>query len=279
MSLRFSQTFFALMVLSFFSAFVLPQRLTDLGRTQFATLLIPISRPTYLIAGAIRAHFVHEPSEDTRPAEAIEQENLILRQKVLVMAAEIDRLAQRAGEREQLGGVERLCSRFEVAGTDSDNHEGLTITGSGLSAVHVDQPVLSSGTVVDLIGRIDRVGSLAAHVILVTDAGFTVTGHFFSVSSSGAAENTNLIAIVRGQGGGNMVINTLSFETVKREAVHVGDWIVLADPRWPQLHGVRIGRVASIQRLPSQSLFAEINLAPEASLTHPSDVWVMTRRQ
>lgn len=277
MSLRFSQTFFALMVLGFFSAFVLPQRLTDLGRTQFATLLIPISRPSYLIANAIRAHFVHEPSEDTRSAETIERENLILRQKVLVMAAEIDRLAQRAGEREQLGGFERLCSRFEVAGTDSDNHEGLTITGSGLSAVHVDQPVLSSGTVVDLIGRIDRVGSLAAHVILVTDAGFTVTGHFFSVSASGAAENANLIAIVRGQGNGNMAISNLSFETVQRN-VHVGDWIVLADDRWSQLHGVRIGRVASIQRLPSQSLFAEIGLAPEASLTHLGDVWVMTHQ-
>ncbi|MGD0540927.1 MAG: rod shape-determining protein MreC [Tepidisphaeraceae bacterium] len=278
MSLRFSQTFFALMILSFFSAFVLPQRLTDLGRTQFATLLIPISRPTYLIAGAIRAHFVHEPSEDTRAAQAIEQENLVLRQKVLVMAAEIDRLEQRAGEREQLGGVERLCSRFEVAGTDSDNHEGLTITGSGLGAVHVDQPVLSSATVVDLIGRVDRVGSLTAHVILVTDAGFTVTGHFFSVSASGAEENTNLMAIVRGQGNGNMAISNLPFEIVKRN-VREGDWIVLADDRWPQLHGVRIGRVALIQRLPSQSLFAEINLAPEASLTHPSDVWVMTRRQ
>ncbi|MGD0461435.1 MAG: rod shape-determining protein MreC [Tepidisphaeraceae bacterium] len=278
MSLRFSQTFFALMVLSFFSAFVLPQRLTDLGRTQFATLLIPISRPTYIIASAIRAHFVHEPSEDTRPAQAIEQENLMLKQQNLTMAAEIDRLAQRAGERARLGGIESLCGRFEVAGTDSDNHEGLTITGSGLSAVHVDQPVLSSANVVDLIGRIDRVGSLAAHVTLVTDAGFTVTGHFFSVSAGGAAENTNLMAIVRGQGNGNMVISTLPFEIVKRN-VRVGDWIVLADDRWPQLHGVRIGRVASIRRLPSQSLFAEIGLAPETSLIHLSDVWVMTRQQ
>ena len=57
MSLRFSQTFFALLILSFFSAFVLPSRVTDLGRTQFETLLIPISRPTYRIAGAIRAYW------------------------------------------------------------------------------------------------------------------------------------------------------------------------------------------------------------------------------
>jgi cell shape-determining protein MreC len=278
MSLRFNQTFFALLALSFFSAFVLPQRLTDLGRTQFETLLIPISRPTYRIATTIRTHFVHQPIEDTRPADTIEQENLVLKQQVQLMAAEIDRLQQRANERESLGGFERLCSRFEVAGADSDNRDGLTITGSGLSTVHVNQPVLSSGTVVDLIGRIDRVGSLAAHVALVTDVGFTVTGHFFSVSAAGASENPNLIAIVRGQGYGNRVINTLPLEIVKKN-VHLGDWIVLADERWPQLHGVRIGRVDSINPLPSQSLFAEIHLEQESNLMLRNDVWVMNRQQ
>jgi cell shape-determining protein MreC len=276
MSLRFSQTFFALLILSFFSAFVLPSRVTDLGRTQFETLLIPISRPTYRIASAIHGHYAHEPLEDTRPAQTIEQENLILKQQVELMSAEIERLAQRAGERERLGGFEQLCSRFEVAGTDTDNHDGLTITGTGLSAVRVDQPVLSLGTVVDFIGRIDRVGSLAAHVTLVTDAGFNVTGHFFSVSAAGAAENTNLIAIVRGQGDGNMVISTIAYDIVQKN-VHVGDWIVLADDRWPQLHGIRIGRVSTIQRLASQSLFAEITLAPDT--TQRNDVWVMTRQQ
>jgi rod shape-determining protein MreC len=278
MSLRFSQTFFALLVLSFFSAFVLPPRLTDLGRTQFQALLIPISRPTYKIAIAIHAHFAQEAPEDTRPSQTIEKENLVLRQQVQLMSAEIDRLAQRAGERARLGGFEQYCTRYEVAGTDSDNHDGITITGSGLSAVQVGQPVLSSGTVVNLIGVIDRVGFLAAHATLVTDTGFTVTGHFFSVSTGGASENTNLIAIVRGQGYGNRVINTLSYEVVNK-AVHVGDWIVLADDRWPQLHGVRLGRIAKIEPLPSQSLFAEIHLEQEPDITLKEGVWVMTHPQ
>ncbi|HEY1923212.1 MAG TPA: rod shape-determining protein MreC [Tepidisphaeraceae bacterium] len=278
MSLRFSQTFFALLALSFFSAFVLPERLTDLGRTQFEALLIPISRPTYKIATEIHAHFVHEAPEDTRPSETIEQENLVLRQQVQLMSAEIDRLAQRANERARLGGFEQFCSRYEVAGTDADNHDGITITGSGLSAVQLGQPVLSSGTVVNLIGVVDRVGSLAAHVTMVTDTGFTVTGHFFSVSAGGASENTNLIAIVRGQGYGNRVINTLPFETAKK-SVHVGDWVVLADDRWPQLHGIRLGRVNSIDPLPSQSLFAEIKLEHEPDITLRDAVWVMTHPQ
>lgn len=278
-ALRFSQTFFALMALSFLSAFVLPPRFTDLGRTPFETLLIPISRPSYRIANAIRGHFVHESAEDTRPDQAIEQENLVLKQQVQIMSAEIERLAQRADERERLGGFESLCGRFEVAGTDSDNREGLTITGSGLSAVRVDEPVLSSGTVIDLIGRIDRVGALAAHAVLVTNAGFTVTGHFFSVSpGSGAVENKNLLPIVQGEGDGNMVIDNLSFQQLG-DSVHAGDWVVLSDNRWPQLHGVRVGRIASISPLPRQTLFAEIRLAQEPDLMHLNDVWVMTRQQ
>jgi cell shape-determining protein MreC len=278
MSLRFSQTFFALLALSFFSAFVLPPRLTDLGRTQFETLLIPISRPTYKIATEIHAHFAHETPEDTRPSQTIEQENRVLRQQVQLMSAEIDRLAQRASERARLGGFEQYCTRYEVAGTDADNHDGITITGSGLSAVQVGQPVLSSGTVVNLLGVVDRVGLMAAHVTLVTDAGFTVTGHFFSVSGGGAAENAGLMAIVRGQGFGNRVINTLAYETVKK-AVHLGDWIVLADDQWPQLHGVRLGRVALIGPLPSQSLFAQIDLEREPDITLKDGVWVMTHPQ
>jgi cell shape-determining protein MreC len=278
MSLRFSQTFFALLVLSFLSAFVLPQRLTDLGRTQFETLLIPISRPTYKIATAIHGHFAHETPEDTRPSETIAQENLVLRQQVQLMSVEIDRLAQRANERARLGGFEQYCTRYEVAGADTDNHDGITITGSGISAVQVGQPVLSSGTVVNLIGMVDRAGSLAAHVTLVTDAGFTVTGHFFSVSATGASENTNMIAIVRGQGYGNRAITTLPYEVVEK-TVHVGDWIVLADDRWPQLHGVRLGRVAKIDPLPSQSLFAEIDLEREPDITLKEGVWVMTHPQ
>jgi hypothetical protein len=278
MSLRFSQTFFALLALSFFSAFVLPPRMTDLGRTEFETLLIPISRPTYRIANLIRGRFVHAPPEDTRPAQTIAQENLILKQQVELMSAEINRLAQRAGERERLGGFQQFCSRFEVAGTDSDSHEGLTITGAGLSAVRLGQPVLSSGIVVDLIGDIDRAGSLAAHVNLVTDAGFTMTGHFFSVGATGAIENTNLIAIVRGQGNGSMAVTTLAYDAINN-VVHTGDWVVLADDRWPQLHGVRVGKVASIGKLSSQPLFAQITLEPETDLLHPNDVWVMTRQQ
>src|SRR5580692_9133554 len=164
--LRFNQTFSALMILSLLSAFVFPQRLTAVGHTQFAALLFPISRPAYRVANAIRAHFVHPEVQDSRPDQAIETENLALKEQIQRMGAQMDMLEQRAGERASLGGFESFCNRYEVTGTDGDNRDGLTLGGSSFESVRNSQPVLSSGTVVDLIGRIDNVGLLSAHVSL-----------------------------------------------------------------------------------------------------------------
>ena len=266
------------MILSLLSAFVFPRRMTDVGHSQFAALLIPISRPSYRIANAIRAHFVQPVTEDSRPDQAIATENLALKEQIQRMTAQIDKLQQRAGERASLGGFETFCQRFEVTGTDGDNRDGLTIGGLSFNSVRLGQPVLSSGTVVDLIGRVDNVGMLSAHVSLITDAGFAVTGHFVSYSAAGAQENKTLQAIVRGRGAGRLMIDTLPLSDV-RGSVNVGDWVVLSDDTWPRaLQGVRIGRITSIQPSPKQSLFAEIQLASESSLLHLNDVWVMTHQ-
>jgi rod shape-determining protein MreC len=275
---RFNQVFFGLMALSFLCAFVLPPKLTDIGRTQFSALLIPLSRPSYRLANAIRNHFQPPQAQDTRPVETIEQENVALKQQIQRLSSEIEQLRRRAGERESLGNLESLCERFSVTGADGDNREGLTIGGI-LGDVRINQPVLSSGTVVDVIGRINREGSVAAHVQLVTDAGFTVTGHFVSYSlASGAQENGDLLAIARGHGGGAMEIDNLFMEDVRKAHVQMGDWVVLRDETWPAaVQGVRIGRVASIEPLNKENLFAEIKLAPETSLMYLNDVWVMTR--
>lgn len=267
------------MMLSLLSAFALPRRATDLNGTSLQTLLIPISRPTYRIANAIRGHFETPAIEDTRDTRDIERENLALKQQIQAMSNEIDHLQQRARERDSLGGFEAFCDRFEVTAADTGVHEAITITGSGISNLRTDQAVLSSGSVIALIGRISRAGEMAAQVRLVTDPGFTVTGHFVTYSAaSGAVENKDLTAIVTGRGKGSMVIDNLSMDDVRR--LQPGDWVVLSDDAWPHdLQGVRIGKIASIEPLPSQTLFADIRLAPEQNLTHLNDVWVMTHQR
>jgi cell shape-determining protein MreC len=279
---QFNQVFILLLLLSFLSAFVLPRRMTDLGRMQLQTLLIPLSSPTYHLANAVRNHFQPHALEDTRPMQTIAQENLALKQQIQQMSAAIEDLKQRVGERESLGGFETYCTRFEVTGADSDNREGLIIAGAGFTALNVDQPVpvLSSGVVIDLIGRITAVGPLAARVRLITDAGFTVTAHFKSYSQPGGfRENPNLLAIVKGRGKGEMSIQNLFIKDVRDTKLAPGDWVVLSDDTWPRsLQGIRIGRIASIEPLPQQSLFADIRLAPEQDLMHLNDVWVMLRQ-
>jgi cell shape-determining protein MreC len=279
---KFQQVFFGLMMLSLLSAFALPRRATDLNGTSLETLLIPISRPTYRIANAIRGRFAAQPIEDTRDSRDIERENLALKQQIQAMAGEIDHLQQRAGERASLGGFEAFCDRFEVTAADSGVHDAITITGSGISGLRVDQPVLSSGSVIALIGQISRAGEMTAQVRLVTDPGFPgFTARFVQYSAAnGARENTNLLAIVTGRGEGKMVIDNLAIEDVRNAGIQPGDWVVLSDETWPRdLQGVRIGRIDSIEPLSRQTLFADIRLAPEQNLMHLSDVWVMTHQR
>ena len=166
-----------------------------------------------------------------------------------------------------------------MSGADSDGRDGITVGGTKVDELHENQPVLSSGGVTDLIGRITAVRGMAAHVRLVTDAGFTVTGAFVSFSAtSGAQENQHLLAIVTGEGLGMMAVDNLHADEVKNEGIRPGDWVVLHDDTWPVgLREVRIGRVASIQPLAKQPLFADIQLVPEEDLAHLNNVWVMTR--
>ena len=268
-------------MLSLLSAFALPRRATDLNGTSLQTFLIPISSPTYRTANAIRSRFETRPVEDTRDSLAIQRENLALKEQIQAMSAVIDHLQERAGERASLGGFEAFCDRFEVTAADSGVHEAITITGSGISSLRADLPVLSSGSEIALIGRISRAGEMAAQVRLVTDPGFTVTGHFVSYSNAnGATENKDLTAIVTGRGKGEMVIDNLPIDDVSHAGLQAGDWVVLSDDTWPRdLQGVRIGRIDSIQPLSRQTLFAEIRLAPEQNLMHLSDVWVMTHQR
>jgi hypothetical protein len=279
---KFQQVFFGLMMLSLVSAFALPRRATDLNGTGLQTLLIPISRPTYRIANSIRARFETRAVEDTRGAGEIELENVALKQQIQAMTAEINQLELRAGERASLGGFQQFCDRYEVTAADSGLHDAITITGSGVSGLRVDEPVLSSGAIIALIGRISRAGAMAAQVRLVTDPGFPgFTAHFVSYSAAkGALENKDLLAIVTGSGLGKMSIDNLSVQDVHNAGIQPGDWVVLSDETWPaDLQGIRIGRIGSIEPLPRQTLFADIRLAPEQELMHLNDVWVMTRQR
>jgi cell shape-determining protein MreC len=277
--LRFNQVFFGLMALSFLSAFAAPARLTEMQRVPLDGLLVPISGPTHHLATWLRTRLVRTPPEDQRSVDAIRQENLELRQEIARLQMEVERLGALAAERQNLGDLKSLCDRFSVAGTDSGSRDGLIL--SGVSAeVKTDQPVLYGG---GLAGRIDRAGEGVAHVRLVTDAGFVVSGQFvrFVKQSDGSVQAvrvSQLLPIVQGAGGGQMVIANLPLQEVTDAQVQPDDWVVLSDNTWPAaIQGIRVGRVASVRRAQKAALFAEIKLEPESGLMRLGDVWVMTR--
>jgi cell shape-determining protein MreC len=152
----------------------------------------------------------------------------------------------------------------------------LILEGVGAD-VKAEQPVLYGG---GLVGKIDAAGAGSAHVRLLTDTGFTVTGQFvrFAKTDSGiqAQRITQLIPIVRGIGGGQMIIANLAMQDIL--TLQPDDWLVLSDPTWPAaIQGIRLGKIASIQRSRTAALYVEIRLSPEAGLMRLNDVWVMTK--
>jgi cell shape-determining protein MreC len=281
LNLRFNQIFLALMALSFASAFFVPPQITNAGRQRLQGLYIPVSHPAYELANWIRRKWVVEPAEDNRASDDIDQENVDLRQEVTRLQMQIERLEGLAAERQALGDLKSLCDRLTVDGTDSGMREGLIVTGPALASLQTDQTVLYSG---GLAGKIDQAGSGAAHVRLLTDPGFTISGRFvrFVKSDAGmqAVRLSQALPIIQGAGNGEMIIGNLSFADVANAKLQADDWVVLSDNAFPSpVQGVRIGRIASIGHLKQAPWFAEIRLQPESGLQHLSDVWVLTHMQ
>jgi len=282
MSLKFNHIFLMLMTLSFLSAFVLPARFSELGRehlgSQFIeTLFIPISRPSYHLSTWIRGQV--EPAavtEDHRAEDDVKAENDRLRQQVIQLQAQIESLKALAGEKKTLGQGESSYDRFTVSGTDSGSHEGLLLGGK-LDGVAVNEPVAYSG---GIAGKIDRVSIGSAHVRLITDKEYTQSAIFvrFVQTASGieARRVSDLLPIVQGNGKGEMSITNLSMTDVVRAGLQAGDWLITDESLPVSARGLRIGKIASIEKSKAP-LFAEIQLKPETGLLSLTSVFVMVR--
>jgi hypothetical protein len=83
--------------------------------------------------------------------------------------------------------------------------------------------------------------------------------------------------LVEGQGGGRMICRNLAIADVRREGLKPGDWAVVDDPEWPQLHDRRIGIVKEIRT--SDHMMAEIEIRPERDLLRLREVMVMTKKK
>jgi hypothetical protein len=278
--LRFGQVFFAVMALSLVSSFVAPPRFGSGGRLRFDSLLIPVSEPSFHLVNWARRLLTRQTPRDNRADETIIAENLALKEQVRNLNLDIERLERVAGERTTLGDLKSFCDRFRVAGTDGDNRDGLFIAGLGMSRVAKDQAVITEeNQLVELVGKITDASAVSAHVRLLSDAGFVVTGRFMTFTASHEwKEKPDVVAIVSGSGKNGMSITNVHLEDVPD--VNPGDWVVLSDDNWPTaVQRQRIGRIVSKDPLARQSQFADIRLVTDANMMHAPDVWVMTHPQ
>src|ERR1700677_248854 len=116
---RSNRLFISLMSGAFLCAFVLPSRWIDPIRLHGAGLFSPLSYPIRRIVQAVHRPADNERSTDTRSDQEIVAENIQLRQEVAQLAAAVEQLNKIEGERQNLGDLKSICTRYEVAGADA----------------------------------------------------------------------------------------------------------------------------------------------------------------
>jgi hypothetical protein len=283
--IKFNHVFLGLMALSFLSAFVFPRKITERVQTQVNRFFTPVSWPMSHLAARIERMFPERVRDEgspgnPRPSDQVYRENSELRQVVASLSGQLERLRQREAEREKLGQISDLCTRFSVAGADPGTRGTILLSGSGVEQLKEGMPVLYSGGVV---GRIARDGS--GQVQLVTDNGFKALVAIFAQfvnKSNGTTEYQPIgdRVIVRPDGEGAMVVVNSPADAIKAAGLRVGDGVFLDQNRdWPvAMEGARLGSVVSIN--PSRTGgFVDIKIAPDRELKRLPEVMVMNKEK
>ena len=187
--------------------------------------------------------------------------------------------AERAEARDRFA---TLCTPVAVVGSDSGPRESLALRGSTLEGIVDGMHVLYAGGVV---GQVERAGVAGAQVRLLTDPGFRVRGSFgtFRRRADNQIEFARLdapTALVEGVGRDTMIVRGLSMDQSKSSGIALGNWVILAEPDWPEnLQGQPLGRVVKIGRPPDAPLFAEITIEPQTNLSMLREVMVVTKER
>jgi cell shape-determining protein MreC len=273
--IKFGHVFFALMALSFLSAFFISPAITDKGRSQIQNIFVPVSYPARRFGAALHDRFAKAPPRDNgspnqpRSSDELIAENTRLRVLVDNLSGQVKYLSTLEGERAAFGEIRKFCTPFRVVGGDSGPADSLMITGTSFNGINVNMPVLYQG---GIAGKISRVGAGGATVMLVTDRRFAAEVTF----RTDRADITERI-LLNGAGKGLMTAR-ITQKAAQELAIKIDDWAILNDRDWDRaLSGYHVGYVESIQ--PSRDPgFVEIQLRPDQRLSHLTEVMVLNRR-
>jgi cell shape-determining protein MreC len=278
--MRFKEVFFALLLLSFVSAFFLPAGITNPARNVQA-LFYPVARPARAIGSAFNDRFSPPPAHDRAVAD-VKAENEQLRLMLSQLTAELHQLQQVNADRQLVGDLRQYCTPVRVVGNDPGRRQSLGLRAGTVQGVHPGMAVLSRK---GLVGRIERSGPGGSQVLLITDREFRAVGDFRRLEVDPATRESRYVStgavapVVKGAGDGTMLIVNVPWKDTTEAAhpVKVGDLVVLADPDWPHASGQWLGHVDSIKPQPDAPMFARITVKPALNLAALREVQVMNK--
>ncbi len=286
--IRFNHVFIVLILLSGMAAFFLPERFGNLLRGRAERVFAPVCSPVRRIAGSIsgrlrsRADVVSAGYDATPHPEDAREEIDRLRSSVANLTVQLADLRQLYANRDLAGAVRNYSTApLRVIGGDQGAKETLLLAATSGDGVAVGMPVVHRYGVV---GRIATVAGGGAHVRLITDRGFRMTGAFgqFAKNSDGSGMDFVLAntppPLVEGRGSGLMSITNLTRKQITDAGVKQGHWVVLQDAdNWCMpANGCLLGVVQRIEPLAQAPLFADVTVAPRANLLQLREVMVVT---
>ena len=288
-NLRFNHFFAVLMVVAAFSAFVIPPRYTNPARVEFQGLFSPISRPARSLSGFIYRRFHHQTPVDlglptgVRPDESLLAENHQLRLALTSITQRFETLSEINADRGMVGNLRSLCNPATVSGADvSGLHESLILSGAFTAGFKADQPVIYPG---GLVGKITLAGLGSAHVRLITDKGYSVSGRIGQLKPDADGQLhmefvKTVHPVLQGRGNSELGIqNTIIMQQVKELGIAINDVISVDDgDDWPNVKGQWIGRISAINAQQNAPLFADIRVAPMNNLLQLREVMVMVKK-
>jgi hypothetical protein len=240
-----------------------------------AATLAPVSHPASLAGRSVDGWFSRkEPAVDASQAQALIEENRLLRQRVEQLLVQAQRFSRLDEYRQALGTKLRDATvPAAVIGFVGENDDLLSVVKADVPA---GSPVLGiDGGLVAIIGTLEpQVGRLG-RVRLTGGTTHRPIGGRFAGGDDAEIELISEPFVLNGDDG-HLVIRRHRTTDLEASGVEVGDWAILADDDWPMLlDGYRLGRVLAIEPVPDASGFSRVVLEPAVDAKRLDEVQVV----
>ncbi len=286
-NLRFPEIFGIILFCCVVCSFGMPQSYSGRIETSLQAIFSPLAGPIQWMVGRSQDEVIKRDRqllpEITDEVARLREEKRQLLRYTETLVGQIATLQRREAESERVGEeLRNLVKTVKVISPDASGRDILRLAGTDMALERGMAVVSETG----LVGQIQDVGvGDQSSVRLITDKGVKLIGQFIRPvkDANGTIQIETLPiepTVIEGRGKGEMQIDSLKMEIVKKAGLRVGDSVVLADsgPNWPiEVHGYRVGIITTLEESPLAAGIATIRLRPEFNLLSLREVWVLLR--